>query len=105
MKTSKNRWIFTVLAGCLLGGSFFSPLKGLQAAPAPAPVAQEAKVVNINKADASQFESLKGIGPMLAERIIQYREAHGPFKNIEDLVGVPGIGPAKLEKLKTQLTI
>jgi competence protein ComEA len=61
--------------------------------------------VSINKADAVELESIKGIGPMLAQRILDYRAANGPFKQLEDLVQVPGIGQGKFEKIKSQLSL
>lgn len=61
-------------------------------------------VVNINTANASELESLPGIGEATAARIIQYRESKGNFKRIEDLMKVKGIGKKKFEKLKNLLT-
>jgi competence protein ComEA len=61
--------------------------------------------VNINTANAAELESLPGIGPVLAEAILRYRSAYGPFKRIEDLLDVPGIGEKTLEKLKPFITI
>lgn len=56
--------------------------------------------LNLNAATAPELEQLPGIGPSLAQSIIEYREQHGPFQSIDDLVQVPGIGPAKLEGLR-----
>lgn len=56
--------------------------------------------VNLNTASASELDRLPGIGPSLAEEIIAYRESHGAFATIEDLLLVPGIGPAKLATLR-----
>lgn len=56
--------------------------------------------VPINTATLEQLDSLPGIGPALAARIIQYREEHGPFKSIDDLLNVRGIGPALLAKIR-----
>jgi competence protein ComEA len=56
--------------------------------------------MNINTADAPELENLPGIGPSLAQKIIEYRQGHGPFVSIEDLLNVPGIGPSKLEQIK-----
>ena len=99
----KNRWLLVLLTG-LLGGTSLGPGARLQAAPSSQGAAETAKV-SINRADAGELERLRGIGPMLAQRIIQYRETKGPFKNLEDLVQVPGIGQSKFEKLKAQLTL
>jgi competence protein ComEA len=59
-----------------------------------------AALVNINTADAAQLDTLPGIGPALAQRIIQYRETNGPFQSIEDIKNVSGIGDKKYEALK-----
>lgn len=55
--------------------------------------------IPINKASADDLCALNGVGPKLAEKIIAFREAHGPFKKPEDLQKVPGIGKKKSEKL------
>lgn len=100
----QNRWLVAVLCGVLLGGSLVAPLERLHAAPAPEKGAAVA-LININKATASELESIRGIGPMLAERIIEYREANGRFESLEDLIRVPGIGQFKFEKIKSQLSL
>ncbi len=56
--------------------------------------------ININAATAPELEQLPGIGPSLAQSIIEYRESHGPFQSIDDLINVPGIGPAKLSAMQ-----
>jgi len=61
--------------------------------------------VNINTADVWLLDALPGIGPALAENIIQYREANGPFDSIEELMRVPGIGQAKYDGLKDLITV
>jgi competence protein ComEA len=60
--------------------------------------------VNINTADAAALETLPGIGPALAQRILDYRQAHGPFLRVEDIMEVSGIGKATFEKLSDQIT-
>jgi competence protein ComEA len=61
--------------------------------------------IRINKATLEEIESLPGIGPKKAEAIIQYRDENGPFKQVEDLLEVSGIGEKTLEQLKEYLQI
>ncbi len=56
--------------------------------------------VNINTADTATLETLPGIGPTIAGRIIDYRQANGPFGRIEEIMDVSGIGPATFEKIQ-----
>lgn len=60
--------------------------------------------VNINTASAEELQSLPGIGPVLAGRIIEYRRQYGPFIDVEQLVEVKGIGPKVLERLRPLVT-
>jgi competence protein ComEA len=62
-------------------------------------------LVDINTATAAELETLPRIGPTTAQRIMQYREANGPFAAIEDIQNVPGIGPATFEGLKDLITV
>ncbi|SDE56831.1 helix-hairpin-helix domain-containing protein [Glycomyces harbinensis] len=62
-------------------------------------------LVNINVAGASELDALNGIGPVLAERIIEYREANGSFQSVDELSEVSGIGSALLEQLREQVTL
>lgn len=63
------------------------------------------EMVNINTADVEGLKKLKGIGPAMAQRIIDYREANGSFQTPEDIMQVKGIGKAKYAKLKEQIAI
>lgn len=62
-------------------------------------------LINLNTAMSSELDSLPGIGPALAERIIAYREKNGPFGSIEDITKVSGIGPSLLEKIRNKVTV
>ena len=61
--------------------------------------------VNINTATQQDFESLNGIGPAKAKAIVDYRTEHGPFKTVDDIKNVKGIGQKTFDKLKEDLTI
>jgi competence protein ComEA len=67
-------------------------------------VAEEDWQVNINTATEEELQRLEGIGPVLAERIVAYREAHGPFTSAEDLLAVEGIGESTLEGVRDIIT-
>ena len=55
--------------------------------------------ISLSRADQATLETLPRIGPATAERIIAWREEHGPFQSVEDLLAISGIGPATLEGL------
>ena len=61
--------------------------------------------LDINTADADQLQSLPGIGPVLAKRIVAYREENGPFAQIQDLMYVEGIGQTRMEQILDYITI
>lgn len=61
--------------------------------------------IDINTASQTELESLPGIGPVLAQRIIAYRQEHGAFARSEDIVAVPGIGEATYERIKNLITV
>ena len=61
--------------------------------------------ININRATASDLDSLDGIGPVIAKRIIAYRTANGPFTALEDLLKVSGIGDAKFAQFKEKIRV
>ena len=61
--------------------------------------------VNINTATSVQLQTLRKIGPALAERIILYRKENGPFRHIDEIKNVKGIGDKTFEKIKNNLTI
>ena len=67
--------------------------------------APDTKLVNINTATADQLQALAGIGPSIAKRIVEYRQQHGGFEQVEDLLLVRGIGEKKFLQLKAQVTV
>jgi competence protein ComEA len=75
------------------------------AATRPALAPDAGAIVNLNTASAKDLETLPGIGAKTALRIVDYRQKNGPFKKIEDLMNVQGIGEKSFLKLKPQLTV
>ena len=69
------------------------------------PAGNSSKLININIADAKELDGLPGVGPAMAQRIIEYRTTSGPFQAIEDLKKVHGMGAAKFEKLKDKVSL
>ena len=67
--------------------------------------AKQTSPIALNRASAKELESLDGIGPVLAARIVAYRKVNGPFVNIEDLLKVSGIGTAKFGQFKEKLRV
>ena len=61
--------------------------------------------IDPNHATAADLEAIPGIGPVLAGRIIEFREEQGPFQNIEALLAVKGLGPGKLKKIRNYLAV
>ena len=86
------------------------PRRGVAAAPTgsgaeAAPGAPPAAPVNLNTATAEQLDTLDGVGPATATKILEWRQAHGGFRTVEDLAQVPGIGPKKLAALKPKVQL
>ena len=77
---------------------------GLLAAALPA-LAAEGKTINVNTATVAEFQLLPRIGPSVAARIVEQRDKNGPFKSLDDLLLVRGIGEATYEQLKPYLAL
>ena len=93
------------LAGSLQDGQQVFVPADSEPAPASSSVDEPSLQIAVNSAAAPQLERLPGIGPVLAQRIVEYRELNGPFQSIEDLLEVEGIGPIKLESLARYLVV
>ena len=71
----------------------------------PEEIAPDFPPVNINTAGLEELDTLPGIGESLARRIMEYREANGPFENVEEIMEVSGIGEAKFAEMKDRITV
>ncbi|MBI3998526.1 MAG: helix-hairpin-helix domain-containing protein [Armatimonadetes bacterium] len=80
------------------------PVRTPPVIPAP-PAGETPQTVNVNTADAAELERLPGIGPVLARRIVEHREAKGLFRRLEDMLEVEGIGPRLLRRLQPLLRL
>jgi len=70
-----------------------------------APVlADDGAKIDINKATVEELQSVRGIGRVIAQRIVEFREKNGPYGSVEDLLKVQGIGEKSLDRIKDRLT-
>ncbi len=82
------------------------PLEAQRAAkPTVAATAVSTGPVNLNSASAAQIALLPGIGPKTADLVVQYRQKNGPFKKIEEIMNVRGIGEKSFLRIKDRLTV
>jgi competence protein ComEA len=100
--TPQFRRIGSALALTLALAAAIPPVAA--AAPQGQQAAPEAKI-NINTASADELTTLPGIGPSYAQRIVEHREKNGPFKRVEDLLNVRGIGDKTFERIKDRITV
>ena len=85
---------------CALAG-----LSAAQHAVAAPSTAEKAELIDINKASLQGLMAVPGIGEVLAKRIVTFREEHGPFRRVEDLMRVKGIGEKSLERLRPYVKV
>lgn len=118
--TTRDRWAILTLSVLIIAG--WAVRYGVSRSQSPhelrvihnavpmpqeliAPEVTSPRLININTATASDFETLPGIGPAKAAAIVQFRSQHGPFGKTSELVKVPGIGPATLEQMRPLITV
>jgi len=90
-------------APVLDGGQVVVPVQ--QSAGGAPPGEIDDSGVHVNSADVVQLQQLPGVGPVLAQRIAEYRDTNGPFATVDDLLDVPGIGEGKLAALRDAVAI
>ncbi len=98
------------LAGLLEDGAkldipYIEGASPVLATPMPEVVTSTTELINLNIASQAELESLPGIGPTTALKIIEYRDANGPFLSAEDIINVSGIGPGTYERIKDLITV
>ena len=95
--------LFTLLL-CLVGFIAWNSYRGPTMKPDVEPADQVAKI-DLNRADRGELMLLPGIGPQLADRILEHRALNGLFEGLTDLRKIPGIGPTTLEKLRPRVQL
>jgi competence protein ComEA len=113
MRQWGKRFFAVTIATGLLGGAsvWGQSQKPAETAPTPASTTKAVMAVkpmgkvNINTADAATLMTLDGIGESKAKAILEYRQKNGPFKSVDDLTKVKGIGDNTLAQLREQLTV
>jgi competence protein ComEA len=68
------------------------------------PAAESGGTLSLSSATIEQLDELPGVGPVTAQKIVDYRSEHGPFASVDDLDAVPGIGPTRIEQLRELVT-
>lgn len=103
MKTTRWLGALVLAMWCLSGGAAVADDKPTKV-KAEGKEGKEGKV-NINEASRAQLMKLSGVGPGTADRIISYRQAHGPFRRAQDLEKVEGVGKGVLEKNEGRIAV
>ena len=102
MKRIKSRLLPLITLAILSCGGLITPLTVHAKEP---PTAVQQALVNINTATVSELSTLKGIGPIKAEAIVRFREEHGSFSSIDDIMAVKGIGEKTVAKNRTLVSV
>ena len=102
-----NRMLLSLVAVAFLVSTHPAVAAAAQRTAAPRPGAKPAvtSVINVNTASATDLEALPGIGAKTAALIVEYRQKNGPFKKIEELMNVRGVGEKSFLKIKEQVTV
>jgi competence protein ComEA len=97
--------LLTLLAAIALFAAQASAQAPQKAATARTDAKPAVATINLNTATAAELEKLPGIGQKVAARIVEYRQKNGPFKKVEELMNVQGIGEKSFLQFRTQLTV
>lgn len=105
-KVTTTTWLLAFALISNIALSHAAPANAQKAAQGTSQVrSSQTAPVNLNQASLEELESIKGVGPALAERIIAYRNENGKFKTAEDLMNVKGFGQAKFGRIKEQVMV
>ena len=96
-----NRRDLRLFSCALLLLAFCASLAGWSATTKKPPL----KPININSANSDELQQVPGIGPATAEKILQMRKSYGPFKSVDDLLAIKGLGRKRLDKMRKYLTV
>jgi competence ComEA-like helix-hairpin-helix protein len=108
--TTQERRIVVALGTALIVGGIvkllWRPAPGADATGSdPLPVASGRSLVDVNAATEEELVSLPGVGPVIASRIVAYRDQHGPYQTAADLMAVRGLGPKSVALMESLLTV
>ena len=114
--TRQERLTLTILGGLVLAALGVllwqqrHPPMRVESGPLPSFAQWDAQLTaasqqDLNTATAEELERLPEVGPSLAQRIVEYRHTHGPFRRAQDIMQVPGIGPKTYEALQEYITV
>ncbi len=95
----------TINLAAVVGEGDHIHVPGLEAAADGVARAADDGLISLNRASATELEALPGVGPVLAQRIVSYRDGSGRFESVEDLLDVPGIGEAKLAAIRDLISV
>lgn len=101
----KNGLHVRLFAATLLAASLVAAVGSATALAAGADAKQEIAVVDINNATVEELISVPGIGQVVAQRIVEFREKNGPYKTVDDLLKVQGIGEKSLAKIRDRVSV
>jgi len=105
MRFAARTALVCVTAALMLGTAWAEQTKSEPATRQTRVKEASTAIVNLNTATAAQLETLPGVGPKTAERILEYRQKNGSFKKIEELMNVKGIGEKSFLKMKDRLAV
>jgi len=104
-RLTHHRTIATALVVCLVAlGAGYSALAKAPAEASAGP-SGAGQAIDINRASVEDLTEIPGIGKSLAQRIVDFRDEHGPFKRVDDLLKIRGIGEKSLEKIRPHVKV